>query len=513
MTVWLTKILDSMVNDRRENSRNSESGVFLAFVSLIAFFLIALVALAVDLSWAAQTRLKLRYVVDNTILNAPIYVLTNSYDKTEVRKRLEDMTRTNLDLDGFDPSAILSVNFDVQDQTITASASLRRTLALTNGIVAPFSSLDLTVNSRLQIPRVNLIVLLDRSRSMGQPDELKPTQTKLISALGGLAELARWLREPIDRVAVIAYSDFATKLVSFQPGGGYSIAAVSSAVGGLGVKSWSNLNDALRLGIAEFASIPFEANAVNILAVYSDMRVNAGLFRFATGVAPGLNNSLYYVFPSRMYSWANDSTIADLEVRHRVEGYTLREFPLSGPSAWLTRKPACEISTWGTVVTAGISLEVNSDIPDLTACINSLTLQGTYKGLIYPGLPVQPRYFNQQMYNLAIDQADTLRNNRITVFNVLIGSSQSGPPQIYDAPFFTMGNDAFTGNFLNRFTLSAASITSVNFPPLAVFPASSLVSGVMRDYKGESYQANSVGLSTLEAQRMLFGRVNFDLEY
>ena len=478
------------------------------------FFVLSLIALAVDLSWAAQARLKLRYIIDNTILNAPLYVLTNSYDKKEVKKRLEDMTRTNLDLDGFDVSAILKVDFDVQDQVIMASASLRRTLALTKGIVAPYSSLDLTVNSRLEIPRINLMVLIDLSTSMGLPDHLKPTQAKLVTALGGVAELAKWLREPIDRVSVITYSDFATKLVSFEPGGGYSSAKVSSMVSGLGVKSWSNLNDGLRLAIAEFASLPFEPNSINLLAVFSDMRVNAGLFKFAAGAAPGLNNSLYYVFPSRMYSWANDSSISNLALRHRTEGYTLREFPLSGPAAWLTRKPACEISSWATTSTAaGIVLDYNTDVPDLSACINSLALEGVYRGLIYSGLPVQPRYFNQQMYNLAIDQADSLRSNRVSVFNILIGYREAGPPQIYDPPLFSMASDVFTDNILKRFTLSSASAYSVDLPHLAVYPASSLVSGVMRDYKGDFYQANSVGLSALEAQRMLFGRVNFDLEF
>jgi hypothetical protein len=518
MQRWSTKF--TFMRTEKQSIHRSESGVFLVLFCILIFLLIGLIGFAVDLTLVASAKLNLRYIVDNTLMNAPIMVLAHDYDTSEVKDRLTNLSKANLELDGYGDRTILDITYDVQDTEIQASAKIKKGLSLSKGFVTQSDSLDLNVESLLKLPRVNLLILYDYSRSMLDIDTFKPTQNKMTTALGGIAALSKWLRPSIDRVALVNFSDFAKLAVPFESDGGYSPKEVVDKLLDTSFHSWSNLNDALRIGLDQFKKLPVKDDEVNLLAVYSDLRANAGLLNFDSSailnLPPTSTGFQYYTFPAKMTDFSklppdiNFPTGLEL---NKVKAFTLRKFPLSSIAPWLPQKPACELGKWDIKNFAGIFLYYASEVPDITACLKGSAVVGPYVGIINSGLPADnSSYFIQQSLTLAIDQADAIRNLDVSVYTVMLGTKEIGPSQVFPGALGSMVVDDFSFNYLNRFNLNSKSLLGVEFPGIS--EASPLFTSKFKNYTGDWFQAHgSLSFGVDEASRLIFGRVNFDLQY
>jgi hypothetical protein len=522
MQRWLIDFLNLKSTPCRKG-KSKESGVFMILFCILLFLLVGLISLAVDLSLVANARLNLRYIVDNTLMNAPLMILTYDYDESEVRDRLLNLSRANLELDGYTDSKIINLDYDVGDTEIQASAKINKGLFLAINYVYQADSLNLTINSLLKIPRINLLILSDYSFSMTDVDNLKPTQNKFTTALGGMVAVAKWLRPKIDRVSLVKYSDFAKLPVPFNLSGGYVQEDVINDLVNTRYHSWSNINDGLRVALGEFARLPENEEEVNILAIYSDLRSNVGLFNFhpssVKSLSPAGVGYEYYFFPAKMkaYNKGAPSPPPPAPKHTNILSHpSLRSFPLSGTAPWLGQIPTCETGTWESYLhPAGVVVTVplNPPFPDVSACISSTGIIGPYMGVINPGLPANDaKYFIQQSLNLAIDQADAARARKVSVFTISIGKREIGPPDVYNGPLGSMNIDIFSLNYLNRFNLNSKSLEGVDFPGLS--PAAPLFTSTFKDYSGDWFQANgSTSFGVDEASRLVFGRVNFDMQY
>jgi hypothetical protein len=321
-----------------------ESGAFMPMFVATTLFIIAMLGLALETANLTMSSLRIYNAVDASIQTAPLLFVGHSYSQSEISDRLDALTKANFESDGLPQSRL--VNFGVTFGTDAGGAINRATIDAT--VRAPYWFLpaaldvgnfaDLNARTSVTVPRVNMAVIIDLSKSMTDEDDpTSPsgTQRKAETAAGGLYFIGEWLRDTFDRIALISFSDASTRIADFQSGGGYNRAEIQSRLFAMQdyPSGWTNMSSGFYDARTNFASISPGPDDLNAVVVMSDGHLTHGKANFVN--TTGLPSGVYHFQAETFDSLADGCGASGTDHVSVPITYTLRKDPNNAPP-WLS---------------------------------------------------------------------------------------------------------------------------------------------------------------------------------
>lgn len=324
-----------------ETKLGKEAGAFVPMFVACTLFIVAMLGLALETSNLTMNSLRIYNALDASIQTAPVLFVGQAYSTTEIETRLDALTKANLESDGLPESRL--VNYSVTLGTDGGGAINRATIDAT--IRAPFWFLpaavnvgkfaDLSARTSITIPRVNMVVVMDNSKSMLADDPTSPsgTQPKRITAYAALGYIGDWLRETYDRIALVTFSDSSTRVADFQSGGGFNKTEINNRLIFMESypPSWTNMASGFYDARANFDAIAPGPDDFNAVVVMSDGHLSHGKANFVS--TTGLPSGTYH-FQLESFDQLADSCPDGGSVNVPVS-YTLRKDPNNSPP-WLS---------------------------------------------------------------------------------------------------------------------------------------------------------------------------------
>jgi len=332
--------------------QTKESGFIIVHFIIILLALLSFIALALDSIHLSMRKLRIFNAIDSAIVTTPLLFLGAQYNATEIKERLEWLVKANLYADGIDPSKLLNLDVNIvaaggANQSATITAKVRAPMFFVPGAFDMLNWTDLTASTSVTIPRVNIVLALDTSRSMLEEDDTLAwpmTQKKILTALAALRVVGDWLRPTFDRVSVVVFADVSQRLVDFQPAGGYDKTLIEGRLNSLLAVlhgGWTNMSAALYDARANFASIPLGPDDFNIAAIISDGYLTHGRANFTnvTGLDPnsvgfGINDYHFQLETLKQWITCPGSGGTTWTINTPLT-YSMRKEPVSGPPPWI----------------------------------------------------------------------------------------------------------------------------------------------------------------------------------
>lgn len=513
------------------SKRREENGVFLILFAILFLTIFSFVAIAVDTANITIAKIRLYNAIDNAIMVAPIFYLGKKYDETEIKARLNAVTRANYEADATDSANVLDITLTVNKADVQIDSKIKTRLWLSPAAFGSGSTAEISGKTKLRIPRVNLAIVLDVSASMDHPDPNNPGQTKLFTALGGLKVLTTWLRDDFDRVAIIITSDYAHRVFDFTPTGGYDAANIEATLLGLQANlkgGWTNLSAGLYEARINYTSINWPPDDYNVTGIMSDGYLSHGRANFDPTGNPGLDPNTTS-FGQLDYHFQLESTVCrdgcgTAAGIYSPARYTLRMNPLVGNPPWFTQSPACQTitqidvePTYGPRYDSTLSpscLGFAKIIGGDGETIDLGALNGAKDGF-------DGDKFRELAYYATIAQTDALRFGGSHVLSLGIGAVRPAPTNRTatignpTTVFSSMGPVAQSGifgeTFFRRLAMSPKGMGDVAFPKVPSIPEM-FANPDLAKVAGEYYEASAL-YSREEGLRLLFGQMEFKKEF
>jgi len=383
----------------------------------------------------------------------------------------------------------LSIGFRTRQKFYIMPAAFFRTA--TSSVVAAYA--------KMTIPRVNIVAMVDCSKSMTLPDELAPgNQTRYLTALGGLGQVGDWLREDFDRVALVTGNHSYDIPVDFRPLGSnpsYSANEILTVLATQTCDSWTNFGDALEISRQPIvnSSPPISGDDLKIIVAFTDGHIQNGAFNIINGVnlpADDFGGHVYHAFISNLTATGGV---------YRPVGASLRRSRLSGKAPWDDRRPPCDPSTSSPPVAP----------PNLSGCFSGGSIQiQTPVGTISRPITSSPESQAVALRELAhldgITEAQAARNAGISVYVIGVGNPTKTTLEV---PFgFGHDYNKFMYDYMRRVTLSP-KLPTVTFPE--VIPHAS-EQGAHRQQVGDFFLAHTE-VAPSEALRIALADLAFKM--
>lgn len=480
-----------------------ERGDFLIIAPIVITLLLSLTALTLDAARLYFSQLRLQRAIDNALVEAPALLFKGKNvdqmsGKTleEVRDAIIKTVNANLVANSLDPRNVEFTNLVVRDDYVSIEGLYRSRLWLANSLFKLVSMSKVKGAATARIPRINLVLAVDRSRSMYEDGRLD----KVIQAvtLG-----VPFLRPRFDRVSIVSFEDNSDVRLAFRQQGGFVQTEIEEIIDNIKKVSachdksgadiectagWSNLQDGLETAVMQFESLPDKSNDINLIVYMSDSRVTHARFRIHPGSVQGLapNNPEgrafydYFAFPYKMACLERTSKGC---VAATIDGYTLFPAPVLDDDI----QPACE-------TTKG----------ELSTCLNSFGILGPEGEPIRPFLPLTGRNIRQQAYLATIAEADGARKQGIITFALAFGpDAMTG---LFDEIPDRAAPSDFSQLFLRRVALDPEqeSLADPDFPGLPTHGAQR--AGTEGKYWGGYFRIGDK-VSVLKAYEAVLGKI------
>lgn len=393
-----------------------QRGDFLILAPIILTLLLSLTALTLDAARLYFSQLRLQRAIDNALIEAPALLFRGKNVDQITGKTLEQVRdaiiktiNANLAANGLDPTYATFTTLDVRDDFVSIEGVYRSRLWLANNLFKAVSMSRVKGAAAARIPRINLVLAVDRSHSMYHAESEGSKTRRIDKVVEAVTLGVPFLRPRFDRVSVVTFEDNSDVRLAFRPQGGFDQRQVEEVIQNIttiqkckdknGVESecvagWSNLQDGLETSALQFESLANKDNDINLIVYMSDSRVTHARFRIHPGSVHGLaaNNPEgrafydYFAFPYKMGCRLRNNAGTCLDAY--FVGYTLFPAPLVDDDI----QPACE-------TTKG----------EISTCLNSFGILDPDGKPIRPFLPLNARNIRQQAYLATIAEADAAR--------------------------------------------------------------------------------------------------------
>jgi len=484
-----------------------QRGDFIILAPIFITVLLSLTALVLDASRLYFSQLRLQRAIDNALVEAPaLLFMGKNVDQIsgrtieQVREAIVKSINANLAANGLNPQRATLTTLDVRDDFVGIEGFYNSPLWLSNKIFKLATLSKVKGAAAARIPRINLVLAIDRSRSMFEDSGVGDGMSRVAKVIQAVTMGVPFLRPRFDRVSIVTFEDNSDVRMAFRQQGGFDQTEIETLVDGLTsipecpdsaveCAGWSNLQDGLETAALQFESLPDRSNDVNLIVYMSDSRVTHARFRIHPGSIQGLapNNPEgrafydYFTFPYRMECRARGANNGCIDAY--INGYTLFPAPLADADL----QPACE-------TTKG----------DMSTCLNSIGILGPEGDPIRPFLPLTARNVRQQAYLATIAEADSARKRGIMTFALAFGPD--GIFQLFDEIPDRGAPHDVAQLFLRRVSLDPEqeSLGDPDFPGISTAAAER--AGTQGKYWGAYFRiANNV--SVINAYKAVLGKI------
>lgn len=478
---------------------SSQQGAILIFIAFLFPLILAFIGMGVDVSNLILAKLRTQTAIDNSIMHAPMLIIGTSLTDSQIADLLRERVKANM-LTRVKTDFISEPDITVTPTQVSIGFRTRQKFYIMPGaFFGTAKSSQVAGYAKMIIPRVNLVVAVDCSKSMTLQDDMAGTgQTRYLTALGGLGQVGDWLREDFDRVALVTGNHVWDVGVDFRPLGSnpsYSATEILTVLATQTCDSWTNFGDAMEMARKPIvnAAPPITGDDLKLVVAFTDGHIQHGSFNITNGnnlPADDFGNHVYHAFISNM------TAVGGV---YRPAGASLRRFRLTGDAPWDDRRPPCDPSTASPPVVP----------PDISGCfsggsINIQTPVGTISRPISSSSESQAQAVRELAHLEAITEAQASRNAGISVYVIGVGAPAKTTLEV---PFgFGPDYNKFMYDYMRRVSLSPK-------PPTVTFPeviSHASEQGAHRNEVGDFFLAHS-DVEPSEALRIALADLAFKM--